>query len=197
MFVTTPTVCNVKISFAVPQLSEAHLELLRDMASKLSQHYYVVRAKYTFTIYRKSKIVNVTGIDSFVNVMDSIHCFRALLDDCSNEFVNVKIDNITAIGRYTRVIDFLKIQKCIPPGYTIKIPSIFPGAFIKLPNEKKILLFRSGKYISVGCKSRTELVTSFKYFKAVLENYNKICPPTDTLSLASSTTDKAVRENSQ
>lgn len=174
MVVTTPTVCNVKISFAVPQLSEDHLELLRDMASKLTQYYYVVRAKYTYTIYRKSKIVNVTGINTFENILDGVRCFRALLDNCLSEFINVKIDNATAVGKYSRAINFLKIQKCIPSDYTIKIPPTFPGAFLKLPNQKKILLFRSGKYISVGCKSRTEIDSTFKQLKSFLEIYNSL-----------------------
>jgi len=171
MVVTEPTIRNVKISFAMPQLSVDDLDLLRDMASHLSHYYYIVRGKHTYTIYRKSKIVNITGIDSIENVWDGLCSFRELLGDYKSEFVNVKIDNITAVGRFNKIINILKLQKCLPSGYTIKIPSIFPGVFIRLPNQKRILLFRSGKYISVGCKSRAEILSSFDQFKVVLENY--------------------------
>jgi TATA-box binding protein (TBP) (component of TFIID and TFIIIB) len=173
MLVTAPTVCNVKISFAAPSITVSDLAFLKQTAHKVTQFYYVVKKQFTFTVYFRSKIINVTGIRCFDQVLSSIHTFKELITNQSLVCENIKIDNSTAFGRYLRIVDFHKLQKCLPPGYNIKIPPIFPGAFIELRNKKKILFFKSGKYISVGCKSRAELKSSFEELKAVCINYNR------------------------
>lgn len=173
MFITTPTICNVKISFAAPKLTNENLYLLREMSTRLTQSYYVIKTQYTFTIYFNCKIINITGIQHFDLVLDAIRAFKDLIKNQSVECENIKIDNSTAFGRYFGSVDFFKIQNCLPIGYNIKFTPLFPGAFVELRNKKKILIFKSGKYISVGCKSRASLKSTFEELKALYINYNQ------------------------
>jgi len=101
--------------------------------------------------------VNITGIPNFERVKEAIRIFcetfRIQLID------RFQIDNSTASGQVER-FSFKRLLGTFGKQVHYNA-SLFPGAFLTLSNRKTSILFKSGKYIILGCKSEEEVLTSF------------------------------------
>jgi len=160
-----PRVCNVKISFHLDPHFNTHL--LKESAHKVTNYYIIVKDIYTYTIYYKSNIANITGIPNFERVDDALSSFLKLTNfSCRGQ---VRIDNSTVTGRLEEKISFPALFSFISKENINYNPSLFPGAFLKLPNGRKVILFKSGKYNLVGCKNQVEIEQSFLELKHLLQ----------------------------
>jgi len=176
-------ISNVKISFTC-KFDYFTYYYLKSFAKKITNTYIILKDKknrYTYTMYRynktgnkHSRTINITGIKSFDLILHAVRTFQSLaLDSFSCE--QIRIDNSTASGLLSHKLDFVKLAKAINNKYVLKHNlSLFPGAFIRLQNNNKnVILFPSGKFILVGCKSRTELAIHFSEFEQVIQLYNE------------------------
>jgi TATA-box binding protein (TBP) (component of TFIID and TFIIIB) len=165
-----PKISNVKISFRYPATGYAHD--LKEVAYRVTSSYILVKKQYTYTIYHKSNLVNVTGIPSFNDISLALKVFHGLTTDQSSPIISVKVDNTTASGQFPRKI---KIQ-------TLQVrynPSLFPGASLRLTNKTTALLFRSGKYVIVGGKSEAQIQQSFDLLQEQLTHCDYGLQPFD------------------
>ena len=166
-----PVIRNVKISFHLA-LKE-YISQLKKRACKITSSYIILRHRYTFTIYFKSNLVNITGIPSFEHINTAVKSFCKLAVISYPFKIHIKIDNTTSNGQFVHKIDFKVLSKCLDRQYSIRYnPSLFPGAFLALPNHKKTILFKSGKYIIVGCKSQKQIFDSFQLLQDILLKHN-------------------------
>jgi len=186
MLVIVPTVCNVKISFRT-KLSSNITTWLIGISTKWTDSYIIIKYEnFTYTIHNNrynEDVINVTGISKFEDILAAIRSFQNLIRKGAEiaptllpdeKCYQVKIDNSTAFGRYLEVLDFTQLPKCISDKQSFKFnPTLFPGCFIKLSNGKNVLVFRSGKYNIVGCKSRKELREVFLELKQIFLKYNE------------------------
>ena len=178
MFVVSPIVCNVKISFIVKTHSLIRRMEMLKYVTKKTQTYYIIKNIYTYTIYRnafeykKSFIVNITGIKDFSEILRAVRHFQSF---APVECECVKIDNSTAFGRYLGSIDFALIKLCLDNSQEFKYNChLFPGCFVRLRNRKNIIIFKSGKYNIIGCKSREEIKLCFKEIVNIFKKYNDL-----------------------
>jgi TATA-box binding protein (TBP) (component of TFIID and TFIIIB) len=157
MEVLKPKVNNVKVSFHL-DVSE-HTSLLEKIAYKITNSYILIKNIYTFNIFKKSNIVNITGIPSFEHISTAIAKFQSLLS-IPPIYTEINVDNTTANGQFPQRLPFQALTNISDCSVRYN-PSLFPGAFLTLQNKRKVILFKSGKYIIIGCKSQEEINESF------------------------------------
>lgn len=162
----TPITRNVKISF--PYSVSECISKLSENAHKITNSYIILKSIYTFTIYYKSNLVNITGIPNFQAIPLALQQFHMLAATFLDFECSVAIDNSTANGQFNNKINFNVLNKHYPIRYN---PSLFPGAFLILPNKKRIILFKSGKYVIVGCKSQDQINDSFIQLQRIIVNH--------------------------
>lgn len=159
-----PKTQNVKISFH--QNVSEFISCLSQLATKVTSSYFILKSKYTYTIYHKSNIINITGIPGFDAIELAIKHLTTITGIPYDSTRLVKVDNTTASGQFLHKLDLASLYKC---GHKVRYnPSLFPGAFLTLPNGITTILFKSGRYIIVGCKSSEHIQTSFDALSAIL-----------------------------
>lgn len=164
MTLIEPQVKNVKVSFH-QNVSECLLHLIKH-AYKYTNSYLIVKDKYTFTIYHKSNIVNITGIPTFEEISTAVEQFAILSTLPYDPTLIIKIDNTTVSGKFPFKINFSLLSQC---GCVVRYTPLFPGAFVTLPNNIKTILFKSGKYVIVGCKSKEHVHASFRSLSEIVK----------------------------
>ena len=161
-----PILRNVKISFRL-NLDNCR-SVLESEASKVTTSYLIFKKdKYTFSIFRKSNTVNVTGLPDFTHVIPAFEQFLTLSAISYSPSIYIKIDNTTVNGQFPYKFNFtlLRESQCIA-HYN---PSVFPGCVLTLPNGIKSIIFKSGKYIIVGCKSELHINESFNFLCSIVQ----------------------------
>lgn len=135
--------------------------------------------KIVYTIFHNSSHVNVTGIPTLKELNFALFRFNKQLQQ-NIKIDDVVIDNITAVGfiweNKKEKINLIPIEEHIRslklPLTTVNLrPDFFPGAVIRTKGYGTVILFSSGKYIIVGCKSECQLQMTQKNF---LTNIQKI-----------------------
>ena len=154
-------VVNVKVSI---KIEAPLLNIVQEQAnnnnlfSKLYNNYLVVKAKYTYIIFKPNKNknhnhINITKIPNTKFVTEAISEIENLLKVKHFDF---KIDNIVASGNFMRHIDILEIVKKRLFEKIKYNNQKFPGLFIKF-NRGTAIIFHSGKVVLVGCKDLNDI----------------------------------------
>lgn len=166
-----PVTRNVKISFRL--ILKEYIPRLKKQAYKITSSYILLRHKYLFTVYFKSNLINITGIPSFMQINEAVKRFCKLALISFPIKISISIDNTTSNGQFPYKIDFKVLCKCLlNSNYSLRYnPSLFPGAFLALPNQKKAILFKSGKYIIIGCKTKKQIIDSFNFLHNILNKH--------------------------
>jgi TATA-box binding protein (TBP) (component of TFIID and TFIIIB) len=172
-FIDYPKTTNVKISFRW-NVSDC-IEDLIPIAHKVTNSYLILKRSYTISIYHKivnkANLINITGIPNFSLIDEAFQQFISLHTTLAREpptNFRISIDNTTSNGQFPHKIDFSLLHKS---ECTVRHSPLFPGAFLKLPNNITTILFKSGKYVLLGCHSEEHINISFSYLCQVL---NKI-----------------------
>jgi len=87
-------------------------------------------------------------------------------------FRNFKIQNIVASSEVPHTLKLLELSRAYGP-YVSYEPDLFPGLVFRTTEPKLVfLLFRSGKIVITGAKSRPEIASTFKsLFYGIIMNY--------------------------
>lgn len=87
-------------------------------------------------------------------------------------FRNFKIQNIVASAEVPHTLKLLELSRSYGP-YVSYEPDLFPGLVFRTTAPKLVfLLFRSGKVVITGAKSRDEIETTFKMlFYGIIVNF--------------------------
>lgn len=87
-------------------------------------------------------------------------------------FRNFKIQNIVASAEIPHTLKLIELSKAYGP-YVSYEPDLFPGLVFRTTEPKLVfLLFRSGKIVITGAKSRGEIAKTFKsLFFGIIVNY--------------------------
>ncbi len=160
-----PQTKNVKISFH--QNVANCLLHLREQAHKFTNSYLILKCRYTFTIYHKSNVINITGIPNFSEITTAVKHFATLSQIPYDPSILIKVDNTTASGKFSHRINFSSLSNC---GCVVRYNPLFPGAFLTLPNNIKTIIFKSGKYVIIGCKSEEHIFASFSALSVIVES---------------------------
>jgi hypothetical protein len=151
---------NIKISLKLYE--DLHLnsvlERLKSMSNitlKNKHNFLIIYDIYVYIIFKsnskKFNHINVTKIPNENDIMTAIS--RVLLLINLPTFKSHTIDNITAIMCLKQNIDLLTLMERLQDKYEIIAnKEKFPGIFIHFHNGM-VIVFHSGKIISVGCKS--------------------------------------------
>ncbi len=168
-----PLVKNVKVHFKLKKNFNVEWK-----SAKRFSNYIVLRLEdVVYTVFEKSGHVNVTGIKAFSGIKESVERF---LNQFDLDFhpSSIKIDNVTCCGRLDRKnISFLDIKRDVK-GLSITIrPHFFPSMLIRRKSGQQnlptMIVFKNGKYIIVGAKTRKDIDSSFLALLRILNNtYN-------------------------
>ena len=125
-------------------------------------HLVVYDTSYTYTFFKKSQTsfadqhVNITKLQT-TDLTAAIEDLAWLIDQ-EPKYIFSEIDNITATGNIDKQIDlqdFIDNNQDIVDFITYN-PERFPGLFVRGKNGK-VILFRSGKMVFVGCKTLNQI----------------------------------------
>ena len=178
-------VSNVKISCKVQICNKNSISFNRDIPLKCYNNFSVIKTKYTYIIFTKTKIhrkfhVNITKIPSLDHISKAIDELKNIIKE---PFLveNLKIENITCLHVLEKNINLLETFKNLKKnqyeenndlkknqyeenndlkGNNIIVqvqynPEKFPGIFLKL-ETCSVLLFSSGKLVVIGATSEEE-----------------------------------------
>jgi TATA-box binding protein (TBP) (component of TFIID and TFIIIB) len=99
--------------------------------------------------------VNATGVRGFLSIGECLEEFSLLFSIRRGQIRNLKVDNITAYGRFLGAnFDFPRLLNRPPDGVKSVFynPQSFPGAVLKFECGGCLLLFPSRRYSVVGAK---------------------------------------------
>lgn len=168
-----PRVSNVKISFRLKTTVDVPLHRFRN--ARVTDNYLIVKGQFTYTVYHSAKVGNITGIPTFSKIRKALRGFCRIFDFKRSNLFHIRVDNTTASGQYLKKINFWKLSKCLGKNWILRHnPSLFPGAFFNLRTGKKVIIFKSGNYIILGCKSKLMLKESFRALEEVFRCYESV-----------------------
>lgn len=159
-------VSNVKISCKAQLLNTDNISFNRDIHIKQYNNFNVIKNKYAFIIFTKSKIrqkfhINITKIPSFDHIPKAIEELKNIIESPFS-VEEIKIENITCLHILNKEINLIEIFRNILSSEFSKDiihmrynPEKFPGMFIKL-RKCTILLFSSGKMVVIGATNKEE-----------------------------------------
>ena len=148
----------------------------KDVIEKTNGQVIWRNGKSTFSIYRNStKFINVTGIKSLQEIKQQKLAMEKLF---KQDIISVKIDNIFYSKKDNKNIDmhllynYLKGRKDFFCSYNIEL---FAGMYLHPSNKvyPTILLFRTGSYTLMGCKSLKLILEVEKYVKDLIHMFEK------------------------
>jgi hypothetical protein len=128
----------------------------------IKNNFIIIRNKFVYILFKSnSKIfnhINVTKIPSEIFINDSITHILNILKPLNIIYHSYKIDNITAILHNNNMnVNILKLANNLKSKFYIRLnKEKFPGIFIAFRNGL-VIIFNSGKIVSVGCKSINSL----------------------------------------
>ena len=108
-------VSNVKISCKAQLFNTDNISFNRDILIKQYNNFNVIKNKYTFIIFTKSKIkqkfhVNITKIPSFDHIPKAIEELKKIIKTPFS-VKDIKIENITCLHILNKEINLIKIFK--------------------------------------------------------------------------------------
>ena len=149
-------VANVKVSVkiqAIPLDIVFKIAKSKNICCKLHNNFIVLKAKYTFIIFKAKDLIenhiNITKIPKIKSIYKAIKEIEQLLN-CTH--FNLSIDNIIAssnIHRKLNLISIIEKKKFNKIKYNNQK---FPGLFLTFKKGTAII-FHSGKIVIVGCKN--------------------------------------------
>lgn len=150
-------VANVKVSIKIKAISLDIVQNLvqeKSLIAKLHNNYIVVRAKYTFIIFKPNKDftvthVNITKIPNTTFISSAVNEIEDILN---SQHFDLQIDNIIASTNLNKNLDLVKIVRNKLFERIKYNNQKFPGLFIKFLKGTAIV-FHSGKVVIVGCKT--------------------------------------------
>jgi TATA-box binding protein (TBP) (component of TFIID and TFIIIB) len=169
-----PVINNIKFRFTIsydniPALIKS---LQKRFRVRTYGNFAVLRTpQATYTIYY-SKCINVTGISKFTLIPQAIKTFCTIIK-ISRITSSITIDNITANGRFQQAVPLFKLCHAINLKTSLQCtpsfdPTYFPGAVIR-SNRGTIIVFGTGSYVVVGCKTQLEINTLFHNIFALIK----------------------------
>jgi hypothetical protein len=154
-------ISNVKISFNIEKPAlwrekiNKNCEVNNTIPPVKKNNILIFKNKYTFCVFEKknnSLHFNVTGIKHYDEIENFNIFFKTIFPN--SIILNLKIDNLTATFNINRKIDLLKLYHL---SEKVKYnPERFPGLFLK-DCGKTCLIFRNGKIVILGCKTKKEV----------------------------------------
>lgn len=116
--------------------------------------------KMSFLIYKTGKII-CTGAKSIKSAKNSDKIFRKLTKEKDLELKIVKkpsINNIVSVANLEKELDLEKLVTRLGANRVEYEPEQFPGAIYRSKKSRAtLLLFKSGKIVLVGAKSKGDL----------------------------------------
>ena len=132
--------------------------------------------KSTFSIYKDSrKFINVTGLKSLQEIKQQKLAMEKLF---KQNIISVKIDNIFYSKKDSKNVDmgslynYLKGRQDYFCNYNIEL---FAGMYLHPSNKNypTILLFRTGSYTLMGCKSMKLILESENFVQDLIHMFEK------------------------
>ena len=182
-------VSNVKLSVKIPDTS---IQTLIDLCVKENFEHkaygnFVVlkvpsvssnNSLYTFTVFKRSMLkqcdenaakqhVNATKV-LLNEIDDCIKTLRWILDCGEACVLDYQIDNLTAtcsLGRKINIEKFIERNPMIQNKITFNVEK-FPACFITFKGAK-VVLFRSGIFNVLACKSFEEIKEAFSWISEI------------------------------
>lgn len=143
---------------------------------KKFNNYIVTKIKYTYIIFKKNiksdediYHINITKLDRFDFLDDSINNIRLMSKDCN--ICSYTIDNITVSTNFQKTINLLEVLNKLPNEIRATYNSeTFPGIFLKYQhNRGTAILFHTGKCVLLGCKNLTNIEYILDSLKSLLQ----------------------------
>ena len=159
-------ISNVKISFTIEKpllwkesiIEKCELNNVNPPIKK--KNIIVFKYEYTFCIFEKknnSLHFNVSGIKHYEEVQNFHIFFKIFFPN--SIILNLKIDNLTATFNVKQRLNLLKLYNL---SEKVKYnPERFPGLFLK-DCGKTCLIFKNGKIIILGCKTKIEVCETWQ-----------------------------------
>lgn len=129
-------------------------------------NFIVIRFGYTYTIYYGSGKIGISGLLSeSEDVIDqSMMTLCVLLKLKLNLFHFVSVDNFCATGAFNREINLMQLHK-VAKQNKVPIPLLsyvyrnakFPAFVTRTSRNTYVSLFKSGKFVVLGAKSRDDI----------------------------------------
>ena len=163
-----PSLKNIKCHFKIENFNECILPKLSPQRHLgVYGNFFVLKNKYTYTVFLKNNFVNVTGISNFDELQQvRKHLEKLLLPDVYL-FSDITVDNLTFSGLSSYVSKSLRelqtsLRKKKAQVYFNSLR--FPGLFVKFSCKGRIIVFSSGKYVIVGVKTIQEANNIYNLF---------------------------------
>lgn len=166
---------NIKLSVAA-SVNREQLVLFSTCANVTKRHpsFFVYRVHVFVYIIYYSGHINITGIACKKEIHTAIHIAKSIYGVV--KLRQCKVDNITSCGDIGVTLHrfFSLIQNEAESLSNFPIVRFcqesFPGAQFKQPGMGTVMLFRSGKFNIVGCKSFSTIVKLANRIDKVVHN---------------------------
>jgi len=167
---------NVKTSLKIKKLSlNTVIEYLKthNIGYIEKSNYIIIKFKYIYILFKPKSLlinhVNITKIPDLEYINKSVNVLtNEVFANLKIDIIYLKIDNITAVYNLNKSIDLLDIVLKNCEKLKIKYnKEKFPGLFIRF-DQGTLIIFHSGKIISVGCKSLDNLHVLFDELHKIL-----------------------------
>ena len=178
------SIVNVKCSYKVN--SEKNIIYYKDfIVSKTRKSFLVIRSATNPLVfcYFSPHHVNITGIRNF-SIFPSVKFHLKKIFQIDDQNINLKIDNITAklfiqsnSSQFflPKIADFISSRKCLYMCKSVKFDAErFSGLFIRFVFDSTVLLFRSKKAMSVGCKTEQNISKTKAILKTILTDFDEL-----------------------
>lgn len=167
---------NVKISLKLEDISlNTVIEYLtnNNIKFQIKSNYIIINHLYVYIIFKRKNLlinhVNVTKIPNLNKVEDSVKNFTEnIFKDLKIIVKKVNIDNLTSIYHIKKGINLSDIIKKENNNFKILYNNEkFPGMFLKF-KVGTLIIFYTGKIISVGCKTVEDLAYLFEQINKII-----------------------------
>ena len=178
-----PSLKNLKIHFEVKGDKLAHLrarveELLEFNQAKRHGNFITLSKKnekyapgFTYIIFQSRGFVNATGLSSYHQLSECVSIFCGIFHiSRKNLKPTLRVDNITASGKFGADIDLRKIVILLQRGPHTAIYNVnhYPGLKFRVDKLGTVILFSSGKYTIVGLKCIQDATVILKPLSAAI-----------------------------
>lgn len=171
VFTMLYNVANVKVSIKISAIAlDIVCKILKEknIKSKLHNNFVVIKAKYTFIIFKTKNAIenhiNITKIPNLFLISVAIKEIEDLLE-CSH--YNLCIDNIIASANLNKNLYLTDIVKSKTFEKVKYNNQKFPGLFVTF-NQGTAIIFHSGKIVIVGCQNIEDIEWIIKKISACI-----------------------------
>jgi len=157
---------NVKVSVKLESIELKHVISYFNsnlLNYKDKSNYIILNNKFMYIFYKcKNGLINhlnVTKISKLSDIDVSLdHLKNNIFKNFPINEKTVKVDNITAVHTINRQINLSRLANKIRDLYRVNYNNEkFPGLFVKFSPCGTLIIFHTGKIISIGCKSELDL----------------------------------------